>query len=544
MCRICRSTFPMTWALLVAAMPTTCALPITKNGEAAAGTKWTQTVDEVKPLPEGVLLWLVSRAAEGKLSSFVGVAYSPDGKMLAICGSESLLRLLNAETGTELHRLPGGLGTNSVLAFSPNGKLLVSAGQDKTVRLWDSTSGKEIGALKGHTAWIRSLAFSCDGKTLATGDQDKAIRVWDVSSRQQICTLTGCNGRVTWLSFSPDGKALASASEDEKVRLWELDSGKEIRAWEGERNVCVAFSPTSFTLAMTGKEGTPWVRDAATGKVLHRLDAGPSGVRSIAYSPDGRFIAGGGSNELFYWEAATGKLVLRIRKDFSFGSRHLAFSPDGRALATAGGDESLVVWDLTGWGKRQPPQGPDPTPDELTVLWADLLGEDAAKAYRAIWSLVAVRQQALALLKGKLRREKAETEQAQQWIAQLDDDQFPVRQKATAELEKMGAAAGPALRGKLAEELSGEMRRRIESLLDKLDAPQRRVRLDRTLAVLEHMGTPEALEFLKSLASGSPDIRQTQEAKAALDRLAKRAALRPWARCAGALSESAARMVR
>jgi WD40 repeat protein len=487
---------------------------------------------ESAPVPDGVLLRLRSDAPKdaprGVPSSFACVAYSPDGKKLATGGFYSPLRLWDASTGKEIRRFEASNGTIDQVTFSPDGRLLASTGQDKIVHLWDPTTGNEVGALRGHTGWVRSMAFSRDGKALATGDQEKAIFIWDLPNLRHVRTLSGCNGLVRWISFSPDGKALASASEDETIRLWDLTSGKETRSWEGERISCVAFNPTSDTLVMTGKGLSVWVRDAASGKAIHQIgDDRVARTNSLAYSPDGRLIVGGGPNELFLWEASTGKLVMHIRKDFAFGSRCLAFSPDGRALATAGSDEAVLVWDLTGWRKQQPAQRPDLTADQLTALWSDLAAEDAAKAHRAIWSLVSTPKQALPILKSYLKPVADDPREAMRWIEQLEDDSFEVRKKAAAELEKFGGSAVSALRHKLAEQPSPEVRRQIERLLEKAEAVERNAHRDRMLAVLEYTGTPEAQAILKSLASGSAESPVTQDAKKCLERLAKRGVANP-----------------
>src|SRR5262249_5605900 len=156
------------------------------------------------------------------------------------------------------------------------------------------------------------LEFSPDGTTLVTGSREKTIRIWDVATCKQINVLTGSNGLIRSLSFSPDGKLLASASEDGKVRLWDLTAAREMRSWEGESSGCAAFSTTVNTLVMTGIEGSVWVRDARSGKVIHRLvdDLNKRDfviASSLAYSPDGRLIAGGYTGGLHIWEASTGK---------------------------------------------------------------------------------------------------------------------------------------------------------------------------------------------------------------------------------------------
>jgi hypothetical protein len=124
------------------------------------------------------------------------------------------------------------------------------------------------------------------------------------------------------------------------------------------------------------------------------------------------------------------------------------------------------------------------TSAQLSALWSALTGEVAAKAHRAIWSLVAAPKQALPLLKTHLSPVVAHTKEALQWIEQLEDARFEVRKKAAAELEKLGESAGTALRRKLAAQPAAEVRRQVEGLLEKLHAKERNRHTERMLAVL------------------------------------------------------------
>jgi thioredoxin-like negative regulator of GroEL len=112
----------------------------------------------------------------------------------------------------------------------------------------------------------------------------------------------------------------------------------------------------------------------------------------------------------------------------------------------------------------------------------------------------------------------------------LDDDRFEVRERATKELTQLGELAVPTLRQTLQITRSAEVRWRIERLLQQFDKPGptgEALRSLRAVAVLEHIGTAEAQEVLRTLANSAAEARLTQEAKASLERLTKRAAQRP-----------------
>ena len=117
-------------------------------------------------------------------------------------------------------------------------------------------------------------------------------------------------------------------------------------------------------------------------------------------------------------------------------------------------------------------------------------------------------------------------------IAELDSDQFAARERASADLASLGEAAVPALRRALRGEAAAETHRRVALLLERVqwddrEPPADQLRSLRALEVLEWVGTPEARDVLARLAEGALEARLTQEAKASLERLARRDSLKP-----------------
>ncbi len=164
---------------------------------------------------------------------------------------------------------------------------------------------------------------------------------------------------------------------------------------------------------------------------------------------------------------------------------------------------------------------------DLECAWRDLAEAHAARAHSLIWALVAAPQQTLAFLKDRLGpAAPLDRQRAEELIAELASNRFPVRQHATQELEKLADLAEAILRRKLQEKIPLETRERVERLLEKLEpsASPERLRDVRAIAVLEHIGTSEAKQLLQTLATGTPEARRTKEAKTSLERLAKRPA--------------------
>jgi RNA polymerase sigma factor (sigma-70 family) len=156
---------------------------------------------------------------------------------------------------------------------------------------------------------------------------------------------------------------------------------------------------------------------------------------------------------------------------------------------------------------------------EPAKVWADLLSDDPFTLRRGLWLLAAVSKDSVPFLAEALRPPPpVDEKRVARLVADLDDERFEVREKAQAELAKLGAAAEPALRKALQQAPSIELRRRVEGLL----APQQRNhrRTLRAVEVLELIGTPEAKQLLERLSRDPNDAELARAARTALERLA------------------------
>jgi WD40 repeat protein len=451
------------------------------------------------------------------------VQWSPDGSVLASASADKTIRLWDPVTGATIRVLEGHVGPICSACWSPDGKTLASGSADSTIRLWDAASGKKLRQFSSPKGGVVALAWSPDGSTLAFGtrDGDKAVYLWDATTGKERRRLDGCNHPLHVLAWSPDGKLLASSSGYDYIRVWDAASGKEFRQFVGDWVRSLAWSPDGKILA-AGSADAIRLCDIASGKQSRRFAAHGKRSVSLAWSPDCKTLASGTSDDniVRLWEATTDKEVQQFAGDNDWVGT-VAWSPDGTRLASASSDTAVLIWAI-----GDPPGEPaiHLNSADLTSCWADLAGDDAAKAYRAIRSLTRAAKDSVPFLGERVQAVRApDPKRVLRLIIDLDSNEFSVRQKATAELGELGELAAPALRPALADSPSLECRRRLEELVDKLDGwSGERLRVLRAITVLENIGNAEAQQLLRALADGTAEARLTQEAKASLGRLTKR----------------------
>jgi len=545
-----------------------------------AGCYWQVEAQEGARTAEGQVVESIRIESQGGIDFFT---ISPDGKALAYKEVVALpekkwrseLVLLDLTTGKELRRRQGSFNMAGV--FSPDGQLLAVGSSKNKVAVWDVKHWEpklELEIPDKHRDGI-PLAFSPDKKFLVgssflseeklkhLSEESHWVILWDLSTGQY---------RLLGLEEKPQKETLQPKLPPGVFDPLKVVAGAEAQA------VTFAEDGSPFFFAEHGPGAQTAVWGIAQGQPLQSLWGGRWWYRGCRTTPGGRTLvlpkynqlpimaaryqdsnfrddgsisvvaalSGQPCRVLHFYAGLPFKELWRF-KDFKdsqsptrFPSR-FRLTPDGKKLVAVGirhenvkkeqYTSTLLVWDVSKLHAEAAKQAKEPSREERERWWADLFKEhphpEASEtiylAHRAMFSLVANPKEAVPYLREHLGP-PSDVKRIPKLIEDLDSEDFKTREQASRELAGLGQAAVPLLEKALAKKPSVEARRRLEALLDKAraNAVGDELRMMRVIDVLEHINTAEARELLRTVAEGGYGPVFADEAKKALQRLAKK----------------------
>ena len=281
------------------------------------------------------------------------------------------------------------------VAYSPDGKMLAVAGLIRGfVEIWDVAGRRRIKTLDPNEGHL--VAFSPRGDWLASDGGEKQIRLWRTATWELAAPLT-LAGSALVLKFSPDGTRLASLSFADEVTVWEIDRWTVVRRIRGVRLMgshfgAFDFSPDGKALAIGDYGHRLQVVNLASGNAdVNIPEAHSQGITSVAWSPTGSIIASGSGylgGPIRLWDAASGRLLGELPGHTSWICEQI-FAADGQRLYSASADQTIRIWDVgerrclaTLRGSRDEVQGLALSPDGTTLASAS---RDGVVAF---WSTV------------------------------------------------------------------------------------------------------------------------------------------------------------
>jgi WD40 repeat protein len=283
---------------------------------------------------------LENRYSRAKSEEFTAIAYSNDGKFLAL-GESASVTLVNLKDASEkVLPLPG-----RALIFHKESTLLLAMSPEKAV-LWDLKNGGAVKELSLGKEGESMVAFAADPnlKLLGTGTFNGVIRLWDVATGKDLFPPTGHTARVNTVAITPDEKVAITGSADKSIKIWDLTMGKMVRSITFPNEVMTVLLGADGQLLLIDIRDSIEVVDTITWKSVATIPKQRLATSTVAISPDGKTIVSyKGSGVIELWDRTSGKAQSIKASSQNTKVNQLIFSPSGKRIISANANGTAYV---------------------------------------------------------------------------------------------------------------------------------------------------------------------------------------------------------
>jgi WD40 repeat protein len=240
-----------------------------------------------------------------------------------------------------------GMGIIFDLTFSPDGKILAACGTDCQIHLYSVATGRNYALLSGHTGWVTSLCFSSDSRYLISGSKDRTIRLWDVATGECLQVFYGHQDYIWIVYFLPSNSLIVSLDMAGFIKFWWLKRDEPIFSIQNTPKAMVWQASIDAARARLVTSGSDGVRIQSLWLGKTRSINVPEGkqIHRVVFSPDGRYLWGVSFDfEVYCWDLQTDEIV-HILVGHRSRAYNISFTPDGERVVTTSLD-SVRVWSI------------------------------------------------------------------------------------------------------------------------------------------------------------------------------------------------------
>jgi WD40 repeat protein len=243
----------------------------------------------------------------------------------------------------------GGLFASiNAIALNSTSQILASASDDKTISLWNLQTLTAKFVLQGHTQQVKTVAFHPQLENiLASGSRDRTIKLWDVQTPEAVQTLTSHQQGVNIVIFSGDGQLLISGSADKQIKVWDFPTAQVTATLKGHTLAVTALACCNLLLASGSADSTVKLWNLATNELIYTLTKHTATIRTVAFSPDGKWLATAGDDRTIHLWDTTSWQHHSTLSGHPWVISALAFSSNGETLISSSWDKTIKLWDVS-----------------------------------------------------------------------------------------------------------------------------------------------------------------------------------------------------
>jgi WD40 repeat protein len=306
----------------------------------------------------------------GHAGPVYAASFAPgDANAIVSTGYDGRLRLWSIDQYDEQQMMPGLTLRGHVAPvlsarFSPRGDGIVTASIDRTARTWNSKTGAQVRSLREGHAYLASRAlFFPKSRKLLTAGGDGTIRIWDLDKQAELRVLDRTGYRAA-AAVSPDERLILTGSSDlladgdrpHGAIVWNADTGEPLQFLAGSHKApvtCVAWSPVAERpLVMTADDNGVfqlWHPDTGA-RLSPRIDQHGSPIVAAGFTKDGQsLITADASGQVFRWNVSDPAAIEKVHAyPHPSGVQSIALTPDGGHLLTGGADGRLRLFEVKG----------------------------------------------------------------------------------------------------------------------------------------------------------------------------------------------------